>query len=32
MAENFTAYWNGALDQDTAIANVEAYMKEAYGK
>ena len=32
MAENFTAYWNGALDQDTAIANVVAYMKEAYGK
>ncbi|MEP2579841.1 MAG: extracellular solute-binding protein, partial [Roseibium sp.] len=32
MAENFTAYWNGALDQDTAIANVEAYMKDAYGK
>ncbi len=32
MAENFTAYWNGALDQDTAIANVVAYMKDAYGK
>ncbi|MCP4382130.1 MAG: extracellular solute-binding protein, partial [Hyphomicrobiales bacterium] len=32
MAENFTAYWNDALDQDTAIANVEAYMKEALGK
>ncbi|MEQ9688827.1 MAG: extracellular solute-binding protein [Bauldia litoralis] len=32
MAENFTAYWNGALDQDTAIANVEAYMKDAFGK
>ena len=32
MAENFTAYWNGALDQDTAIANVVAYMKDAFDK
>jgi ABC-type glycerol-3-phosphate transport system substrate-binding protein len=32
MAENFTGYWNGAIDEDTAIANVEAYMKKAFGK
>ena len=32
MAENFTGYWNGAIDEDAAIANVEAYMKKAFGK
>ncbi len=32
MAENFTGYWNDALDIDTAIGNVETAMKKAFGK
>ena len=32
MAENFTGYWNGTIDQDTAIANVTAAMKEDFAK
>lgn len=32
MAENFTGYWNDAIDEDTAIKNVEEAMKKAFGK
>nr|WP_244521417.1 sugar ABC transporter substrate-binding protein [Bauldia litoralis] len=32
MAENFTGYWSGTIDQDTAIANVVAAMEEDFGK
>jgi multiple sugar transport system substrate-binding protein len=32
MAENFTGYWNDALDQDTAIKNVVTYMDGVFKK
>jgi len=30
MAEGFTGYWNGELDQDAAIASVTGFMTEAF--
>ena len=30
MAENFTGYWTGEIEQDEAIANVVADMKKAF--
>lgn len=32
MAENFTGYWNGTIDQDAAIANVVAAMEEDFAE
>jgi multiple sugar transport system substrate-binding protein len=32
MAENFTGYWNEALDQNTAIKNVVTYMQGVFKK
>jgi multiple sugar transport system substrate-binding protein len=30
QAENFTGYWGGQLDIDTAIANVEEFMANEF--
>jgi multiple sugar transport system substrate-binding protein len=32
QAENFTGYWGGQLDIDTAISNVEAFMAKEFGE
>ena len=32
MAENFTGYWTGEIEQDEAIANVVADMKKAFAQ
>jgi multiple sugar transport system substrate-binding protein len=32
MAQNFTGYWNGTIDEDTAIKNVVDFMKDKFKK
>ena len=32
MAENFTAYWAGDMELDTAIANVTKFLEAEFAK